>query len=118
MQWDFNMTRIVGGETIRGWLCKSCNVQNSRLNEELGMVEFVFSDKTGTLTENSLDFRKCVIGQQGFGTGTTEIGRAAQRRRGEEVAIVEERNEAHLAPHVYFDQQEEVRQHIINNPKP
>ena len=40
MQWDFNMTRIVGGETIRGWLCKSCNVQNSRLNEELGMVLF------------------------------------------------------------------------------
>ena len=53
-------------------------------------VEFVFSDKTGTLTENSLDFRKCVIGRVGYGTGTTEIGRAAQRRRGEDVAIVAE----------------------------
>jgi len=117
MQWDFNMTRLVGDETIRGWLCKSCNVQNSRLNEELGMVEFVFSDKTGTLTENSLDFRKCVIGRVGYGTGTTEIGRAAQRRRGEDVAIVAEINPEHVAPHVYFDQAEEVRALITKNPK-
>jgi magnesium-transporting ATPase (P-type) len=34
----------------------------------------VFSDKTGTLTQNSMDFRKAIIGGRQYGTGTTEAG--------------------------------------------
>lgn len=33
-------------------------VRNSDLIEELGQIEFVFSDKTGTLTRNEMEFKR------------------------------------------------------------
>lgn len=36
-------------------------VRTSNLNEELGVIQHVFTDKTGTLTANRMDFKKCSI---------------------------------------------------------
>ncbi|KAJ7324730.1 hypothetical protein JRQ81_017750 [Phrynocephalus forsythii] len=40
---------------------EKAQVNTSDLNEELGQVEYVFTDKTGTLTENVMQFRECSI---------------------------------------------------------
>ncbi len=34
--------------------------------EELGQVEFIFSDKTGTLTQNVMEFKSCSIGNSKY----------------------------------------------------
>ena len=38
-----------------------CKVKTVSIIEELGNINFVFSDKTGTLTKNQLQFRFCII---------------------------------------------------------
>lgn len=42
--------------------------RNSDLNEELALVTEVFADKTGTLTENKLEFRQCAVPSKRFYT--------------------------------------------------
>lgn len=41
--------------------------QSSNLNEELGTVHYIFSDKTGTLTQNIMDFKKFSVGNYSYG---------------------------------------------------
>lgn len=81
-------------------------VRTLTLNEELGQVSHIFSDKTGTLTCNIMDFRKASIHGVSYGLGITEIGKAAWKLLGKpispEILEGEARAKAQAVPHVSF----------------
>jgi len=53
--------------------------RTSSLVEELGQIEYIFSDKTGTLTCNMMEFKQCSIGGIQYADEVSEDRRATEQ---------------------------------------
>ncbi|KAI9281989.1 hypothetical protein BY458DRAFT_429509 [Sporodiniella umbellata] len=58
-----------------------CIPKTWNISDDLGQIEYIFSDKTGTLTQNVMEYRKCTINGISYGLGTTEATLGALKRQ-------------------------------------
>ncbi len=59
-----------------------CTPKSWNISDDLGQIEYVFSDKTGTLTQNVMEFKKCTINGIPYGEAYTEAQAGIQKRLG------------------------------------
>jgi len=59
-----------------------CAPKTWNISDDLGQIEYVFSDKTGTLTQNIMEFQRCSVHGVAYGEGVTEAQRGAATREG------------------------------------
>ena len=74
MENDIQLYDSVNDEPMR--------VRTSVLNDDLGQVGYIFTDKTGTLTANLMQFRKCLVDGVSYGLGESDIGRSVKGKQG------------------------------------
>eukprot|EP00158_Paraphelidium_tribonemae_P008628 Partr_v1_DN28633_c0_g1_i1_m49817 putative ATPase, class VI, type len=49
-----------------------CSVKTWNISDNLGQIGYIFSDKTGTLTQNIMEFKRCSIGNRLYAGDLTE----------------------------------------------
>lgn len=60
-----------------------CTPKSWSISDDVGQVEYIFSDKTGTLTQNVMEFRKCTINGRPYGNAFTEAMIGMIKRSGD-----------------------------------
>ncbi|KAF2762402.1 phospholipid-translocating P-type ATPase [Pseudovirgaria hyperparasitica] len=59
-----------------------CTPKSWNISDDLGQIEYIFSDKTGTLTQNVMEFKKATINGVPYGEAYTEAQAGLHRRQG------------------------------------
>ncbi|BFZ58522.1 phospholipid transporting ATPase [Savitreella phatthalungensis] len=68
-----------------------CTPKSWNISDDLGQIEYVFSDKTGTLTQNVMEFKKCTINGIPYGEAYTEAMAGIAKRQGHDIVAMRER---------------------------
>jgi len=74
-----------------------CTPKSWNISDDLGQIEYIFSDKTGTLTQNVMEFKKVTINGIPYGEAYTEAQAGLQKRQGVDVATEGARAHAQIA---------------------
>ncbi|CAK7322729.1 unnamed protein product [Dovyalis caffra] len=72
IDWDWEMIDLETGTPS--------HAANTAISEDLGQVEYILTDKTGTLTENKMVFRRCCIGGNFYGNETGDALKESSSR--------------------------------------
>ena len=74
-----------------------CTPKSWNISDDLGQIEYIFSDKTGTLTQNVMEFKKATINGVPYGEAYTEALAGMQKRQGVNVEEEGARAKAQIA---------------------
>jgi phospholipid-translocating ATPase len=74
-----------------------CTPKSWNISDDLGQIEYIFSDKTGTLTQNVMEYKKCTINGVPYGEAYTEAEAGLHRRQGIDVEEEGARVQAEIA---------------------
>jgi len=74
-----------------------CVPKSWNISDDLGQIEYIFSDKTGTLTQNVMEFKKCSVNGVPYGEAYTEAMAGMQKRQGMDTNYESTRRRAEIA---------------------
>ncbi|EGR47508.1 uncharacterized protein TRIREDRAFT_79258 [Trichoderma reesei QM6a] len=74
-----------------------CIPKTWNISDDVGQIEYIFSDKTGTLTQNVMEFKKATINGQPYGEAWTEAQAGMQKRLGVDIEKESEKILAEIA---------------------
>ena len=74
-----------------------CIPKSWNISDDVGQIEYIFSDKTGTLTQNVMEFKKATINGQPYGEAYTEAQAGMQKRLGVDVEAEAEKAKKEIA---------------------
>ncbi|CCH61473.1 hypothetical protein TBLA_0E04190 [Henningerozyma blattae CBS 6284] len=74
-----------------------CTPKSWNISDDLGQIEYIFSDKTGTLTQNIMEFKKCTINGVSYGRAYTEALAGLRKREGIDVETEQREEKIQIA---------------------
>lgn len=74
-----------------------CTPKSWNISDDLGQIEYIFSDKTGTLTQNVMEFKKCTINGIAYGEAFTEAMIGMAKRDNIDTGLLTKREQERVA---------------------
>lgn len=98
-----------------------CIPKSWSISDDLGQIEYIFSDKTGTLTQNVMEFKKCTIAGTSYGLAYTEAKQGMDKRNGVDIVKEGERwnsaikkDRAEMVDNLKsYTQNDQFREHLL-----